>query len=86
MHDEYTIELRKGNDPEAMDTVRSGTATTTADAVSLIEAFRDRAAFRDDVTWRSDEVDGKGDLFGLAPGGVIWQVHVTPDLNTELVS
>ena len=66
VYDEYVIELRKGSDPEAMEVVRHQATETAADAVSIIEAFRDRAAFREDVTWRADEVDGKGDLYGLA--------------------
>jgi hypothetical protein len=67
-----------------MEVLRQSKATETRDAISLIEALRDRSAFRDKVVWRSQEVDGHGDLFGLAPGGVIFQIHVTPDLNTEL--
>lgn len=84
MYDCYTIELRKGADPEDMEVLRHHTATTVTDAIGLIEGLRDRSAFRDKVTWRDKEVDGKGDLFGLAPGGVIFLIHVTPDLNTEL--
>jgi len=79
----YTIELRKGNPPGDMEVVREHVATTTIDAVGVIDGLRDRSAFRDKVVWRDQEVDSNGDLFGLAKG-VVWQIHVTPDLNTEL--
>jgi hypothetical protein len=84
VYHEYTIELRKGADPEDMEVLRHHTASTSLDAIGLIGGLRDRSAFRDKVAWRAQEVDGKGDLFGLAPDGVIFQIHVTPDLNTEL--
>jgi hypothetical protein len=83
VYKEYLIELRRGSSPGEMEVVRHNTARTAADAVGLIEGLRDRASFKDNVEWRDQEVDGKGDLFGLAKG-VVWQIHVTPDLNTEL--
>ena len=86
MLDHYTIELRHGTDPEALEVERTQTARSGTDAISIIEAFRDRCSFRYNVTWRSDEVDQGGDLYGLAPGGEIWQINVTPDLDTELAS
>lgn len=83
VYDHYVIELRKGSDPDSTELVRQQTATNASDAIDLIEALRDRATFTDKVAWRAQEVDGKGDLYGLA-GGVIYQIHVTPDLNTDL--
>ena len=83
VHDHYTVELRKGAVGE-MEPVRSMQAPTVEDAISLIESFRDLAANRDGVTWRDNDVDNHGDLYGLAKGGIVWQIHVTPDLNTEL--
>lgn len=83
VHDHYTIELRKGAMGD-LQTVRSMDATTAEDALSLIEGFRDSSEGRDNVTWQVREPDGTGSMMGLAPGGVVWQIHVSPDLNTQL--
>ena len=83
VHDHYTVELRKGAVGD-LQTVRSTEATTAEDALELIESFRDASESRDKVTWREREVDGTGSMMGLAPGGVVWQIHVNPDLNTAL--
>ena len=83
VQDHYTIELRKGAMGD-LQTVRSMEATTAEDALSLIEGFRDSSEGRDNVTWQIREPDGTGSMMGLAPGGVVWQIHVNPDLNTQL--
>lgn len=85
VYDHYTIELRKGNPPGEMEVLKQHTATTTIDAIGIIESMRDRTAFRDKVVWRDREVDGNGDLYGLVKG-VTWQIHVTPDLNTGIAA
>jgi len=79
VHDHYTVELRKSG-----ETIRSMRASSTEDAIGMIEGFRDSSETKDQVTWRDRDVDGTGSLVGLAPGGVVWQIHVSPNLNTEL--
>ena len=79
----YTVELRKGAMGD-LQTVRSTDADSAGDALDLIESFRDTSASRDNVTWQVREPDGTGSMMGLAPGGVVWQIHVNPDLNTAL--
>jgi hypothetical protein len=81
VYDHYTVELRKGAE---LETVRSMKAESAEDALGFIEGFRDSSETKDHVTWKDREVDGTGSLMGLAPGGVVWQIQVTPDLNTEL--
>jgi hypothetical protein len=84
MYDRYTVELRKGAIGD-METQRSMTAKNVEDAANLIEGFRDSCLQRDSVTWQNDEVDNMGNLFGLAPGGVVYQISVVPPL-TEVLS
>ena len=79
----YTIELRKGAMGD-LQTVRSTDAETAENALELIESFRDASESRDHVTWQVREPDGTGSMMGLAPGGVVYQIHVNPDLNTAL--
>jgi hypothetical protein len=81
-HDHYEIELRKGSPPN-QEVVGTTKALTVDDAIDLIDSYRELGANRHNVTWKGDEVDNFGDLYGLAEG-VIWQIHVTPNLNTEL--
>ena len=81
-YEHYTVELRRGQEPDN-EVVRSTQATSLSAAIDLIEAFRDFAESRHGVIWRDSEVDYKGSLFGLVKG-VVWEIHVTPDLNTEL--
>jgi hypothetical protein len=79
----YTVELRKGVMPN-LDTVRSTKATDVDGAISLIEGFRDLAASRNSVTWQEEEVNPEGFVFGLAPGGEVWQIMCVPPLGQEL--
>ena len=80
---QYVIELRKGEMGD-LQTQRTMEADNVEDALGVIEGFRNTSESRDDVTWREREVDGTGSMMGLAPGGVVWQIQVTPDLNTAL--
>jgi hypothetical protein len=82
-YDHYTIELRKGPLYEET-TVRSHEAKTVADAENFVEALRDTANQRDGVSWQFEEVNPEGKLYGLAPGGVVYQISVTPPLSTPL--
>jgi len=79
----YTVELRKGEMPN-LTTVRSTKATDVDGAIGLIEGFRDLAAARNSVTWQDDEVNAEGFVFGLAPGGEVWQIMCVPPLAQEL--
>jgi len=83
VYDHYRVELRKGEMPD-LDVVRSTKATDVDGAISLIEGFRDIAASRNSVTWQGEEVEPSGILFGLAPGGEVWQIIVVPPLGQEL--
>ena len=79
----YTVELRKGAVGN-MGTEKSMQATSLDGAIGLIDGFREWAEGRHQVTWRADEPDQSGSLMGLAPGGVVWEIHCNPDLNTPL--
>src|SRR4051812_37254310 len=82
-YDHYTIKLSKGLVGD-LTLVRSHTAVTVDDAMTLIEGLRDSAANRDNVTWQSDEVDARGILYGLAPGGAVFEISVFPPLGVTL--
>jgi hypothetical protein len=83
--DHYTIQLRRRPDPaQEEQVVREHTATDTTAAESLIEALRDSALQRDDVSWQAEEVNPEGNMFGLAPGGVVYVIQVTPPLSVNL--
>lgn len=84
MHDHYTVELREGAVGD-MQTVRSHTAKTTEDAANLVDGLRESCLQRDHVTWQGDEVNGEGNLYGMAPGGTVYWISVVPPL-TESVS
>jgi hypothetical protein len=82
--DHYTIELRKGPNGDPTEIVRTHTATNVTDAEALIEGLRDSAFQREEVTWQSEEVNAEGNLYGLAPHGVVYQIAVRPALNVAL--
>jgi len=82
-YDHYTVTLSKGA-VGAMEALRTHTAHTVDEAVNLIDGLRDSTASRDDVTWQHDEVDERGLMFGLAPGGVVFEIAVLPPLSTVL--
>lgn len=82
-YDHYTVKLSKGA-VGAMEPIRTHTAHTVDEAVNLIDGLRDSTASRDDVTWQHTEVDGRGLMFGLAPGGVVYEIAVLPPLNVAL--
>ena len=82
MHDHYTVELRKGAVGD-MQTLRTHQAKSTEDAANLIEGLRDSCLQRDNVTWQNDEVDGQGNLYGMA-GSTVFQISVVPPLSVSL--
>lgn len=83
MYKHYTVELRRGTMPN-LETIRSTKATDVDGAIGLIEGFRDIAVSRNDVTWQDDEVNPEGFVYGLAPGGEVWQIMCVPPLAQEL--
>jgi hypothetical protein len=82
--DVYTIELRRGAHGDPADVVRMHTARNVADAENLIEALRDSSFQRDEVTWQTEEVNDEGNMYGLAPGGIVYMIAVRPALHVAL--
>lgn len=85
MYDFYTVELRRGVVGE-MTVMRHHRATSVTLALNLIDGLREAAHLRDNVTWQGDEVDAGGNLYGLAPGGIVYQISCVPPLTTELAT
>ena len=83
VYSHYQVTLRRGEMPD-LDEVRSTRATDVDGALNLIEGFMEMAKSRHDVTWQDAEIDPTGNLFGLAPGGEVWQVLVVPPLAYEV--
>ena len=77
---EYRVELCTGPLSEE-EVIRKHVADDASDALNLIEGLRDTYAERADVVWQSEEVNDDGQLFGLAPGGVVYQIRVVPPLQ-----
>lgn len=84
-YDHYTVKLSKGAVGD-MEVLRTFDAKTVDDAINLIEGLRDTAANRDTVQWQHEEVDERGLLFGLAPGGIVYEISVVPSLNEPLTA
>jgi hypothetical protein len=82
VYSHYTVELRKGSPAE--ETVRHHEVKTVPEAEKLIEGLRDTANQRDGVSWQYEEVDVQGNLYGLAPGGVVYTINVVPPLSVAL--
>lgn len=82
-YDHYTVTLLKGAVGD-MEVVRRHDAHDVDGAINFIESLRDAAANRDKVTWQHEEVDEQGILYGLAPGGVVFEIAVVPPLSTPL--
>lgn len=82
-YDHYLVRLFKGAIGD-MELVRSHSAKTVDDAYNLIDGLRELWTNRDSVTWQYEEVDADGHLYGLAPGGVVYEISVVPPLNTPL--
>jgi hypothetical protein len=82
-YDHYTVTLAKGAVGD-MEPLRTHTAKDPDSAVNFVESLRDNAANRDSVQWQNEEVDERGLLFGLAPGGLVFEISVVPPLNTPL--
>lgn len=82
--DHYTIQLRRGPLPGDQEVLREHTAKDAPAAEAMIEALRDTALKRDQVTWQGETVSADGNLYGLAPGGAIYTLSVTPPLTVAL--
>ena len=82
-YDHYTIELRKGPVHDEL-TIRKHEARSVEDAERLIESLRDTYNQRDGVSWRFEEVNAEGNLYGLGAGGMVYLIKVTPPLNVAL--
>jgi hypothetical protein len=85
VYDHYQVELRHGEMPD-LTVMRSNRASDVDGALNLIEGFMQMAVSRHGVTWKDDEIDPTGNLFGLAPGGEVWQVIVVPPLAYEVTN
>lgn len=59
---------------------RKHEASTAADASKLIEGIRDTCSQRDGVSWQYEEPNAEGKLYGLGPGGLVYQIVVSPPL------
>jgi len=77
--DHFDIELRKG--PSGEQTLRHHSATNPEDALSFVEALRDDAKVRYMVTWQTEEPVVGGKMYGLAPGGLVYEIAVVPPLE-----
>jgi hypothetical protein len=77
--DHYDIELRQGPSGEKM--LRKHEASNPDDALAFVEALRDMANQRYMVTWQTEEPVQSGKMFGLAPGGVVYEIAVVPPLD-----
>jgi hypothetical protein len=82
-YDHYTITIAKGAIGD-MEVVRTHKAKTSDQAVDLVEGLRDTFGNRENVQWQHPEVDEQGVMYGLAPGGVVFEISVVPTLNTPL--
>ena len=82
-YDHFTIKLSKG-DLGALETVRTHTARNEEDALNFVDSMRDYAQGRDNVTWQGEEPDAGGLLYGLAPGGVVYEISVVPPFSQGL--
>ena len=78
---EYTVTISKG-DVADMDTIRTFQAKDDSGALDLIEGLRDTFANRDKVTWQVREMPENGIMYGLAPGGVVYEILVVPPIGT----
>ena len=82
-YDHYTVRLSKGAVGD-MEVLRTHTATDVDGAINLIDGLREATVNRDGVTWQFDEVNADGRLYGLAPGGIVFEISVVPPLSTPL--
>lgn len=79
----YTVELTKGA-VGSMELVRTLHPRTALDAAGVVDAWRQTATAREGVTWQGDEVDERGLLYGLGPGGVVYCISCVPPLSEAL--
>jgi hypothetical protein len=88
-YDHFTVKLAKGEMGD-MAVQREHTAKTQFDAENFVDALRALAEGRDNVTWQGEEVDERGLLYGMAPGGTVFEISVVPPfaqgLNSEGLS
>lgn len=78
--DLYTITIATGPILYEENVVRQHQAKTWEDALAFVDALRDTYAGRYEVTWQAEETSADGELFGLAPGGVVYVIRCTPPL------
>lgn len=82
----YTIEVRSGP-LFGEEVVRSievpASPIAETNAIDLIESYREYYANRNEVVWDGEEVNDMGVLNGLAPGGVVYRLVITPPLPVE---
>jgi hypothetical protein len=82
-YDHFTVTLAKGAVGD-MQVVRQHEAHTEDDALNFVDSLRNYTEGRDNVTWQNLEVDERGLLFGLAPGGVVFEISVVPPFSQGL--
>jgi len=80
-YDHYVVTISKGAIGD-MEVVRTHQAKTEEEALNLVDGLRDSFGNRDNVTWREQEMTATGTMYGLAPGGVVYEIAVTPTLGT----
>lgn len=83
VYDHYHVVISKGP-TFGETTLRQHKAETVEDAIGLINGLRDTYRQRDNITWQSEEVNDEGKLYGLAQGGDVYLIQVTPPLSVDL--
>ena len=78
----YLVELRKGDTLQFLHTERSVHADNVDGVANIVEGFRTHAVQADSVTWASDRIV-TGSCRGLAPGGVVYEIAVTPAITLD---
>jgi hypothetical protein len=84
-YDHYTVTLARGPMHDEL-VIRQHQAKSRDAAENLIGGLRDTYNARERVAWQSEEVNADGALYGLAPGGVVYVIRVTPALSVALAS
>ena len=78
---EYHIQLRKG-DLHNTEQVKSAVVQRLDQVANIVEGYRNHAIQANDVTWKEDRVV-TGFLGGLAPGGVVWEITISPAITID---
>lgn len=77
---EYFVALRKGGfDSEP---VKTATVWTLDQVANVVEGYRSYAVQSHQVTWKEDRIS-VGSCQGLAPGGEMWEMSVTPAVTID---